>query len=123
MSVGVRGSVLHRVNVVMALIAVALVGPASAAGGPGRYTNPVLPHDFPDPTVIQAPDGWYYAYGTETDTPSGHVNIQLARSADLVHWTYLGDALPSLPAWGDRAAVSWAPDVVRQLGRYYLFYS
>ena len=64
----------------------------------GFYTNPVLDADFPDPTVIHA-DGVYYAYATQTLRDGRWINIQVARSADLVHWEHLGDALPQKPAW------------------------
>jgi arabinan endo-1,5-alpha-L-arabinosidase len=87
------------------------------------YRNPTLDRDFPDPDVIRAHDGWYYAYSTESDPARGHVNIGVARSRDLVHWNYLGDALPALPKWGDQAVVSWAPQVVSHGGRYFLYYS
>jgi arabinan endo-1,5-alpha-L-arabinosidase len=108
-----------------------VAGAASTAGGSptarpahaDSYRNPVLNRDFPDPDVIRAANGWYYAYSTESDQAGQHVNIQVARSHDLVHWRYLGDALPALPAWGDKALVSWAPEVVRRHGRYYLYYS
>jgi arabinan endo-1,5-alpha-L-arabinosidase len=120
------------VVVSLALVVVAaLVSPAATATDRSRhsppavrhYSNPVLDRDFPDPDVIRARDGWYYAYGTEGDPGGRHVNIQTARSRDLVHWRYLGDALPSLPIWGDQAVVSWAPEVVQRHGRYYLYYS
>ncbi len=124
-----------RVGLLVAALALGLVaGPtATAAHGSGRPQaaelasdtdgNPVLNRDFPDPDVIKAANGWYYAYSTQTEAPEGHVNIQVAKSRDLVHWHYLGDALPKLPDWGDGTAVSWAPDVVRHHGRYYLYYS
>ena len=60
----------------------------------GTYTNPVLDADFPDPAVILAPDGHYYAYGTQTLRDGAWINVQVARSPDLVHWQLLGDALP-----------------------------
>jgi arabinan endo-1,5-alpha-L-arabinosidase len=51
--------------------------PAGPAGGPaeqapaarraGTYANPVLDADFPDPTVLRASDGFYYAYATQTE--------------------------------------------------------
>src|SRR6478672_6429581 len=72
---------------------------AAAARAPaeGLYTNPVLDADFPDPAVILAPDGYYYAYATQTLREGHWINIQVARSADLVHWDHLGDALPEKP--------------------------
>ena len=100
-------------------------GRSSTGVGAGvdTYADPVLDRDFPDPDVVKARNGWYYAYSTQSETPEGHVNIQVARSRNLVHWHHLGDALPMLPDWGDDAAVSWAPHVVRHDGRYYLYYS
>ena len=73
--------------------------------------------------MVKPCHGWYYAYSTQTAGTRGTVNIQVARSRDLVHWHHLGDALPKLPGWGETPAVSWAPDVVRRHGRYYLYYS
>jgi arabinan endo-1,5-alpha-L-arabinosidase len=113
------------VAAVVAAVATSHVAAASGHTGSGhaaRYRNPVLRHDFPDPDVIRA-GGWYYAYGTEGTAAGRHVNVQLARSRDLVHWGYLGDALPRLPRWGDAAQVSWAPEVVHRGRRYYLYYS
>lgn len=98
-------------------------GSAATASAAREYRNPVLNRDFPDPDLIKAPNDWYYAYSTESDTTKGHVNIQVAKSRDLVHWNYRGDALPKLPSWGDQAGVSWAPDVARHGGRYFLYYS
>jgi arabinan endo-1,5-alpha-L-arabinosidase len=50
------------------------------------YANPVLNQDFPDPTVIAAPDGWYYAYGTETMINAQRYNIQLTEIAQPEEW-------------------------------------
>src|SRR3982751_6943364 len=63
------------------------------------YQNPVYDSDFPDPTVIRASDGNFYAYATQTTVGGVWLNIQVARSADLLHWRFLGDALPVQPAW------------------------
>jgi arabinan endo-1,5-alpha-L-arabinosidase len=48
--------------------------------------------------------------------------MPMMRSTDLVHWTYVGDALPQPPAWAADGAGLWAPDVVhsRATGLYYL---
>jgi arabinan endo-1,5-alpha-L-arabinosidase len=96
---------------------------AGAAAHTASYRNPLLDRDFPDPDVIKAGNGWYYAYSTNSNPAQGHVNIQVAKSSDLVHWTYRGDALPDLPSWGDKAVVSWAPHVVRHNKTYFLYYS
>ena len=87
------------------------------------YANPVLDADFPDPAVLRAPDGFYYAYATQTQRDGDWVNLQVARSADLVTWQHLGDALPAKPGWASRTQDFWAPDVHHDGGIYYLYYS
>ena len=89
----------------------------------GTYVNPILDADFPDPAVILAPDGYYYAYATQTLRDGHWVNIQVARSADLVHWQNLGDALPDKPGWARETQDFWAPFVVRDGDRYLMYYS
>jgi arabinan endo-1,5-alpha-L-arabinosidase len=97
--------------------------PLARAPVAASYANPVLDADFPDPTVIQAPDGFYYGYATQTERDGKWVNIQVARSADLVHWDYLGDGLPAKPGWAHSTQDFWAPDVVRDGERYIMYYS
>ena len=87
------------------------------------YLNPVLDADFPDPAVILAPDGFYYAYATQSLRDGAWVNIQVARSADLVDWQHLGDALPEKPGWAGATQDFWAPYVVRDGDRYFMYYS
>ena len=89
----------------------------------GTYVNPVLDSDFPDPAVILAPDGFYYAYATQTLREDHWVNIQVARSADLVHWDHLGDALPEKPAWASTTQDFWAPSVIYDGSKYVMYYS
>ena len=49
------------------------------------YTNPVIDRDAPDPTVIRAEDGTFYAYTTWRDR-----NIPVYKSTDMVNWEYQG---------------------------------
>ena len=98
--------------------------PAPPAATPAAtYENPVLDADFPDPTVLRAPDGAYYAYATQGERDGRMLNVQVARSRDLVRWERLGDALPTKPAWASRTQDFWAPHVSEHDGRYYLYYS
>lgn len=108
-----------RIWPVLALALAACASPAPDAVV--RYTNPVLDADFPDPAVLRAPDGFYYAYATQGGAPIR--NIQVARSADLVRWEPLADALPVKPRWAATTQDFWAPDVSLRDGRYWLYYS
>ena len=98
---------------------------AAAARAPaeGLYSNPVLDADFPDPAVVLAPDGYYYAYATQTLRDGHWINIQVARSADLVHWDHLGDALPEKPVWARTTQDFWAPSVIYNGSTYFMYYS
>jgi arabinan endo-1,5-alpha-L-arabinosidase len=102
----------------------ALAGSATPhLGSAATYTNPVLDADFPDPALIRAPDGFYYAYATQTQRDGAWINIQVARSPDLVHWRHLGDALPAKPRWASTTQDFWAPHVVRDGARYVMYFS
>src|SRR5947209_4361648 len=111
------------------LLALAFLALGSSATALARapvtatYINPVLDADFPDPTVIRAPDGFYYGYATQTQRGGRWINIQLARSADLVHWQHLGDALPAKPGWASKTQDFWAPHVQRAGARYIMYFS
>jgi arabinan endo-1,5-alpha-L-arabinosidase len=111
----------------VSLLALAALGcaPVSPTAQLARtsYSNPVLDADFPDPAVMLAPDGYHYAYATQTDRGGTTVNIQVARTRDLIRWQHLGDALPAKPSWASRTQDFWAPHVVRDGERYIMYYS
>jgi beta-xylosidase len=73
--------------------------------GPDMFANPVIRKDFPDPDVLKVGDA-YYVYATNT----GSLNVQAARSTDLVNWQLLPDAMPVLPPWAE-GGNTWAPEV------------
>jgi arabinan endo-1,5-alpha-L-arabinosidase len=90
-----------------------------------RYVNPVLNRDFPDPAVLRAIDGDFYAYATQSQVSERMLNIPVARSRDLVSWQLVGDALPAKPAWAAGKQKFWAPHVIRDpvQKRYFMYYS
>lgn len=87
--------------------------------------NPVLNKDFPDPTVIHAPDGKYYAYATQASDSGKMINIQAASSTDLINWKMEGDALPQKPVWAHTTQDFWAPHVLYDTAnkQYVMFFS
>jgi GH43 family beta-xylosidase len=77
------------------------------------YQNPLGPQ-IPDPFILKAADGLYYAYGT--------TGFRVWSSSDLVRWQPEGVAFPIADrSWGIRDF--WAPEVVEYSGRYYMYYS
>jgi beta-xylosidase len=81
---------------------------ASASAASGTFTNPVIDRNFADPFILEV-DGEWYAYATGDLT----VNIQVARSSDLVTWEPTEEALPKLPLWQPVSkGLTWAPEVI-----------
>ena len=112
-----------RILTLLAALATACVELAPGRGA--SYTNPVLDHDFPDPAVLRAADGWFYGYATQSSQGEKVANIQVARSRDLVRWEIVGDALPQRPGWAQRKQGFWAPHVIHDAAqrRYVMYYS
>ncbi len=83
------------------------------------YRNPVVDFSLPDPTVIQAKDGFFYLYATEDIR-----NIPILRSSDLINWTEIGTAFTdeSRPDFEPKGGL-WAPDINFINGKYVLYYS
>ena len=77
----------------------------------------MYPFDFPDPAVILVGQT-YYAYAT--NSVAG--NIQIVQSTDRTHWTVVGSALPSLPAWA-QSHYTWAPAVAMIGASFVLYYA
>lgn len=83
------------------------------------YSNPVIDRSLPDPTVIKAPDGYFYLYATENIR-----NVPIYRSQNLVDWRYMGtcftnETRPTMVPNGN----IWAPDINIIDGRYVMYYS
>lgn len=86
------------------------------------FQNPVFNKDFPDPNLVKAPDGYFYAYSTQADHGNGRLVVPILRSKDLVNWEGLGAALAKKPDWKSEGGI-WAPDAVYYKGQYRLYYS
>jgi beta-xylosidase len=83
-------------------------------------TSPLISKDFPDPSIVQDIDGFWYSFATN----SNGKHIQIARGIDpLGPWALLDrDALPD-GAWTS-GRNTWAPDVViADDGSYVMYYS
>ena len=105
--------------------------PAAGAASGRTYVNPVsrgFADTFADPAVIRGTDGYWYAFGTTDPLRSGEGTphtLPVARSTDLVHWSYVTDVFGehNEPAWAAADAAYWAPDISYHHGRYWLYYT
>src|SRR6478735_10824524 len=111
-----RAMIGPRRRVALAALALLLAFPGLARSQ-SALANPVLPGDYPDPTIVRA-GGAFYASATSASWAPA---FPVFRSRDLVRWTRVGSVLDSPPAWTN--GNYWAPELVRWSGRFYAFYS
>ncbi len=89
---------------------------------PRTYVNPVLDADFPDPAVILAPDGFYYAYATQTLRDG---NGSTSRSRARPTWSTGSISAMRFPKSRLGAGNAGLLGAERDLGRstYFMYYS
>ncbi|HEX2240437.1 MAG TPA: glycoside hydrolase family 43 protein [Actinomycetota bacterium] len=101
------------------------LAPPTAVSQTETYANPIYRHNAPDPSLIRAGDGTFYAFTTQSFYDGEKVNIPIIQSTDLLEWSFVGDAFPQLPAWALKGedADTWAPHVIHRRGTYYLYFA
>lgn len=79
--------------------------------GDGRFLNPVLPGDRPDPAVLRDGADYYATFSTFDAYPG----LLIWHSRDLVNWR------PLTPALRRNIGSVWAPSLHKDRGRYLLY--
>ncbi|MGZ6706562.1 MAG: glycoside hydrolase family 43 protein [Solirubrobacteraceae bacterium] len=100
----------------LSALALLLVLPG-VARSQSTFANPVLPGDYPDPTIVKAGSTFYASATSASWAPI----FPVFRSRDLVRWERVGAVLQGAPKWAN--GNFWAPELVRWAGRFYAFYS
>jgi xylan 1,4-beta-xylosidase len=103
--------------VVVALAVVSFAAAGAAAQSGATYTNPVIAGDHPDPSVIRVGRD-YWATSTSGEWAP---LFPLFRSRDLVNWRRTGAVFEERPSWTVRNF--WAPEIVTDRGRYFVYYT
>ncbi len=80
--------------------------------GNGRFRNPVMAGDHPDPSVVRVGGDYYMTHSSGTWAP----RLVIWHSRDLVNWEPLAPAVTGFS--GD----VWAPDLVYYEGRFFLYF-
>ena len=130
MSRRTTGAALAAVSLVLTVLVTGPGSATSSAATAPTYTNPVsksFADTFADPSIIRGKDGWWYSYGTSDPLLEGEGTphrIPIARSRDLVDWTYVDDAFAAgnRPTWATADAGIWAPDIRYVDGEYRMYY-
>ena len=79
--------------------------------GDGRFLNPIVAGDHPDPAVLKDGDDYYATFSTFDAYPG----LLIWHSRDLVNWQ------PRGPALTRNIGSVWAPSLHKDKGRYWLF--
>ncbi|HWR51941.1 MAG TPA: glycoside hydrolase family 43 protein [Bryobacteraceae bacterium] len=95
----------------LAVLLVALVSLRAAA------SNPVLPGDHPDPSVIRTSKGYWATATTSRWAPI----FPILHSSDLIHWRTAGAVFQERPDWAETNF--WAPEIAEHKGRYFVYYT
>lgn len=86
-------------------------GQRKADLGNGRFLNPILSGDYPDPTVLKDGEDYYMTHSSFDAAPG----LLIWHSRDLVNWTPIGPALDKPLGTG------FAVDLVKHGGRYFIY--
>lgn len=94
-----------------AVLSVALASVCAAA------SNPVLPGDHPDPSVIRTGTGYWATATTSAWAPI----FPILHSSDLAKWRVAGAVFQERPEWAETNF--WAPEIAEDKGRYFVYYT
>ena len=86
----------------------------------GKFDNPVILENTPDPSVVRSENGIFYLYSTESSVIP---NIPIYKSIDLINWYFVGTAFNDRTRPTSFSGSLWAPDVNYIDGTYVLYYS
>ncbi|CAN5418817.1 family 43 glycosylhydrolase [soil metagenome] len=86
-------------------------GQRQADLGDGRFLNPIMAGDRPDPSILKDGDAWYMTFSSFESVPG----LVIWRSQDLVNWTPVTAALTT------NIGSVWAPELCCHEGRYFIY--
>lgn len=87
-----------------------------AAAAQVRYSNPVIPGDHPDPSLIRVGSDYYATATTSEWAPL----FPILHSRDLVNWTNIGAVFQNRPSWA--VGNFWAPEIAKLGDTYFVYY-
>lgn len=86
-------------------------GQRKADLGDGRFLNPILAGDYPDPSVLKDGDDYYMTHSSFDAAPG----LLIWHSRDLVNWR------PLAPALAKPLGTGFAVDIAKHDGRYFIY--
>jgi len=111
-----RPGILFRF-LVLALFCLLFIKSNGQKGNRNTYSNPVIPGDIPDPSIIRV-GNIYYATGTSFDFGP---NYPIYESTDMINWKRTASVFNELPAWASDDF--WAPELFYKDGTFFVYYT
>jgi xylan 1,4-beta-xylosidase len=112
---GVNAGRLALLTIVAAAVShAATVPPGTQAP---THSNPVIPGDHPDPSLVRTGDEYWATATTSQWAPI----FPLLRSRDLVNWTLEGAVFQEPPGWSGGSY--WAPEIAEHAGTFFVYYT
>ena len=86
-------------------------GQRKADLGDGRFLNPIMAGDHPDPSILKDGDDYYMTFSSFESVPGIHI----WHSRDLVNWQ------PVVAALTTNIGSVWAPELIKHEGKFYCY--
>lgn len=77
-----------------------------------KFTNPIFPGDYPDPSILRDGDNYYIVHSSFEYYPG----LLIWQSKDLINWTPIVNTLHTY------VGSVWAPDLVKYNNKYYIYF-
>jgi beta-xylosidase len=87
-------------------------GQRKADLGNGKFLNPIIAGDHPDPSIMKDGADYYMTHSSFESVPG----LVIWHSRDLVNWTKVTAALTKY------VGSVWAPDISKHNGRYFIYF-
>jgi len=105
-------------SVLFCIVSITLRAQENAAtqNNSSTYSNPIINHDGPDPSVLKDKNGWFYLFST---------GERIWKSKNMVDWMFVGNVFEKgkHPNFVPGVRSYWAPDINKIGKNYVLYYS
>ena len=99
------------------IVAAIVAAHAATSAAQAGYSNPVLPGDYPDPSIVRVGSDYWATATTSQWAPI----FPILHSRDLVNWTQSGAVFDTPPSWS--AGSYWAPEISNDGSRFFVYYT
>ena len=99
------------------IVAAVVAAHAATSADQAGYSNPVLPGDYPDPSIVRVGSDYWATATTSQWAPI----FPILHSRDLVNWTQSGAVFDTPPSWS--AGSYWAPEISHDGSRFFVYYT